>query len=175
MIGIVLMLSLVPIQNVCGAASPLAVKNGDKWKLSRVSKGEANNNYIRYLWCTRPECKSDPNLNGRQHRSQQSSSVQIFLHRCDKFKKSNYNLLSTRGVQNGEGKGRAAPWDKINICHQHNTCIPITRSHLNRHNHSAFYDFMTYISYNFTLTRINHHSYTNQFYITGHAKLQHTA
>jgi hypothetical protein len=32
------MLSLVLIQDQCGVPSPLAVKNGDKWKSSRVSK-----------------------------------------------------------------------------------------------------------------------------------------
>jgi hypothetical protein len=54
-IEIVLMLSLVLIQDQCGAMSRPAVRNGDKWKPYRIWSGKENNNYscsLLTIWWT---------------------------------------------------------------------------------------------------------------------------
>jgi len=90
------MLSLVLIEDVCGAASPPVVKNGDKWKLSRVSKERET--VITFATCdVHTLCVKVALILMALCMGIKGNSVQFFAPLWQ-ISKCNHNLLRTRGV-----------------------------------------------------------------------------
>ena len=103
------MLSLVLIQDVCGAASPPVVKNGDKWKLSRVSKGRET--IITLATCDVHTLSVKVALILMALSMGIKRTVYSFLHHCDKFRNVTiiYFVRGTYKMERGKlGPPRAA-------------------------------------------------------------------